>query len=68
MIKKYLVETTVTGAEAMWDFVQANDVVVRPLSKVKAEPTTFKYELSMTKEIAIIFVLCASPLSCVEKQ
>lgn len=66
MIKKYIVHTTVTGAEHMWDFVQSNRVLVRALSKVVAEPTQFRYELTMNEETAIIFVLIASPLSCVE--
>lgn len=64
--RKYFVETTVTGAEDMWDFVQGHRVVVRALSKIKAEPTKFKYELRMSQDLAVLFVLMAAPLSCTE--
>lgn len=65
-MKRYIVDTTVTGAESMWDFAQEHHVVVRGLSKVKAEPTKFRYELRMDESTAILFKLTVCPLACTE--
>jgi hypothetical protein len=66
--RKYLVETTVTGAEDMWNFVQAHRVVVRSLANVQADLTTkCKYELIMCEQTATLFVLTAAPCSCIER-
>lgn len=70
MMHIYRVEFTSLGAEKMWDFSDTHDINVSfhhmDLSVRPRDPdyTKYFYDIVMSEETAILFILTASPLSC----